>query len=293
MPVIVPRSKPRVWNVGPGLVAPEWRGLWHGLVDAVPLWEQGGDGFNYPRDRIATSGGVVLNGTTWVHDSLGGPALQCTSTGSLHPQVKNTDGRADLPYLSSYSFSVALLFRVTGVTNDDGFVTRNTTATGDLSAWGISRPTGSFKVFFGDTAVLDILGLGDELTDGDVHSFVVMFDDAAEELRVVADGSLRSLTTGVTDNPVNSTNGQVRLLSARLDGFTMDGFVYEYCFWHRSLATAEARQWTADPFGMFRLAPLRALKAAAGGITEGEIGAALQQPVFAPPPVIGIAARNG
>ena len=88
-------KKPRLWNVNPALVAPEWQWFWDGIYLVIPLWEGMGtaDGSvgsiqDYSLNNVA----VTMHGVTvdrWI-SLLQGVALDINSLATTRLEIPST-----------------------------------------------------------------------------------------------------------------------------------------------------------------------------------------------------------
>ncbi len=252
----MPTTKPPRWAIHGGLVAPEWRGFWRGLVLAAPFWEGGGGPFNYRDQRFGT-----LTGPTWVSDKYG-PALNFTG-GTSADRIEWPDAGSlndltgDLSILivwkrgSQASWQSLLSKRfTTGANRAEFFTNFNPDGGVDLFQWGFHAGN-SFRVL----SYSGVPAVGEQVV-------TVCTRKAGGTNRIFQDGVKRAEST-ITQSPVGvATDIEVGVHRDNLEDYL--GTASIACIWKRELNENEALALTRDPFGMFRMwRPSSALAAAA------------------------------
>ena len=113
----MPFYKPQRWALERGLVAPEWRSLWRDLVIAAPMWEGGGDPWDYAGRRFGT-----VTGPTW---GVGPYGPKLTFAGADH-RVEWADA-GDLADLTG-DLSILLIWKRDAGTSFRSYFDSNTTS---------------------------------------------------------------------------------------------------------------------------------------------------------------------
>ena len=246
-PAVNDGLKPAAWPVDPGMVSPEWRGLWRGLQAVVPAWG----------NRMWTPGGWVAptseNDVAWEPTPLG-LSIFCPGIDSYDgiswggiPSGTFTD---ELTLITVFGYSGAASNNVAGM----GCLAADPTGLDDAAAIALLSGTQwRFRVHTsaGDDRVSPYVDVG---TDRTPHVFVGrwrsgdfisldIYDMAGHR---VGGGSGGTDGTDCSDF-VGMSLGWSTDTTRALGG---DGHV-EYA-WNRALTDQEVAQFLQDPFGPIR-----------------------------------------
>lgn len=234
------RHKPHRWNASPGLVAPQWRDFWRGLVFAPPFWE--GSGRAIYDSVLRGSDGVFVNTPVWTAGQYG----QQVSLWSGENDYIEFDHHASLVLTGDYT--VASLFRTT----DGGVLVAKFTAGGNYPGFilAVNRDAildGRVSLWTGDTTANWLDAVTADADDGKWHLALGVLDGTTA--RVYVDGA--QLASG-TRSPNRGTS-QPLDIGRRYD--VADNFFGDIAgawLWNRALSAAEVQRLASDPFGMFR-----------------------------------------
>lgn len=254
------QQKPSRWNVSPGLIAPEARGLWRGLAFLAPLWGHAGkgallgasgqplNGANLTGGSTATwrgtpygAGGGITGASNFLYQDNFEPMLSSDGAGTgdftivmlANPVSENRLAHGlSLGYGDPLGATLGFNSAVGGgaaATGQFAFVTRDSAGTsGAVVAGGID---GLYHLFAGRRA------------GGAVTAWI--------------DGISRTSTTSTVRDIADGTGGiaignRAESTAYRIDTATS---IVLAAGWNRALSVAEMRLLARDPFAMLRPCP--------------------------------------
>ena len=237
----MPFYKPQRWALERGLVAPEWRSFWRDLVIAAPMWEGGGDPYDYAGRRFGSRTAV-----TW---GVGPYGPKLTFGGGSNNRVEwARDG--DLADLTG-DLSILLIWKRNSGSGWRSLVNTRTT-TPNASFLCNANEANGVQWGYGDGSAfrLIITASGDVPAVGEWVRMVCTRVKGGVN-KIFLNGVEKASGT-LTQTP-NSPNIPIQLGVYNTSFEDFAGDMAMPLLWKRNLSPAEAIKISADPFGPMRL----------------------------------------
>ena len=236
-------KKPRKWNVNPGLVAPEWRWFFRGLVVVYPMWEGVGDTFfstNNDHSATFSAGTPVWSHSSGLEIDFSGASAAAQSTDSSLTQFASATQVGWTIYCRATSYIL---------TGGSTAMRGPTGATGHILYPFDTLSGNGFRVHAAGTNVVNENGAA--LADGKNHLFTYSQFTSTDHRGFVDGVQVDSSSTSAS---FLSDADRLNIGAWRGDGNqSFHGQISYVALHNRPLTLREHAQLARDPFGPFRM----------------------------------------